>query len=391
MHDIHTIAESGQSIYEAMRCRQPVISWDDILILGKQLDGLPLLNEDKVVMQTVIGPRAEQPLVIDTPILITHMSFGCLSKEAIIALSEGSAQVGTAIGSGEGGILPESFSASRKYIFEYVPNQYSVTPENLLKVDAIEIKFGQSAKPGLGSRLPGEKVTPEISQARGFPVGKDILSPSRYADIHTRAELKAKIDWLREASNGRPIGVKIAAGQVESDLDFALAGGPDFITLDGRPGGTDCAPKYIKMATSVPTLFALSRARQFLDNNHADHVSLIITGGLRISPDFAKAMAMGADAVAIGTAALMAMGCQQYKICQTGKCPLGITAQNPDFCARLDIDQAARRIANFLRVSTQELSLFAKLTGNHNIHNLSITDLCTCNSEISNHTNIRHA
>jgi len=391
MQDIHTIAATGQSIHASMRCRQPVISWDDILILGKQLNCLPLLNEDRVVTQTIIGPKAKQPLVIDTPILISHMSFGCLSREATIALAKGSAQAGTAVGSGEGGILPESFSASHKYIFEYVPNQYSVTQENLLKVDAIELQFGQSSRPGLGSHLPGHKVTAEVSAIRGFPVGQDIISPSRYPDIHSRAELKAKIDWLREASNGRPIGVKIAAGQVEKDLDFALAGGPDFITLDGRPGGTDFAPKFIQMATSVPTLFALSRARLFLDSNHAAQVSLIVTGGLRVSPDFAKALALGADAVGIGTAALLAMGCQQDRLCQTGNCPLGITAQHPDAQSGLDIEQAAQRLSNFLQVSTQELILFAKLTGHHNIHELNLDDLCTCNSEISNHTNIRHA
>ena len=227
--------------------------------------------------------------------------------------------------------------------------------------------------------------------SRRFPAGKDIVSPSRYPDIHTPAELKDKIDWLRDASNGRPIGVKLAAGHIENDLDFALQAGPDFITIDGRPGGIGSAPKFIKMATSIPTIYALSRARKFLDRNHIGKISLIITGGLRISPDFAKALAMGADAVSISTSALIALGCQQYKICNTGRCPMGIATQDPALRSRLDVDQAARRVANFLRVSTEELVQFAKLTGHHNIHDLSIKDLCTCNSEIATHTGIHHA
>jgi glutamate synthase domain-containing protein 2/rubredoxin len=391
MDDIHAIAESGHSIDEAMRTHLPVISWDDILILGKQLGGLPLSNKDRVVTQTVIGPNAAQPLILDTPILISHMGFGTLSPEAQLALAKASAMAGTAVGSGGTGVLQQTFSASRKFILEYVPNQYGITPENLLKVDAIEIKFGQSCMPGMGSVLPGVNVTREVSEELGFPVGQDIVSPSRFPDIHTPSELKDKIDWLRDASNGRPIGVKLAAGHIENDLEFALQAGPDFITIDGRPGGTGSAPKFIKMATSLPTIYALSRARKFLDRNHIGKISLIITGGLRISPDFAKALAMGADAVAIASSALMALGCQQYKVCNTGRCPMGIATQDPALRSRLDVEKAASRVANFLKVSTDELIQFAKLTGHHNVHDLSLKDLCTTNSEIFNHTDIRHA
>ena len=391
MDDIHQIAASGKSIGEAMRTRLPVISWDDILILGKQLAGLPLSNEDKVVTQTIIGPAAAQPLILDTPILISHMSFGLLSPEAQLALAKASAMAGTAIGSGGTGVLDKCLHSSRRFILEYVPNQYGVTAENLMKVDAVEIKFGQSCSPGIGSVIPGANVSAELSEELGFPPGQDIVSPSRFPDIRSPEELKAKIDWLRDASNGRPIGVKLAAGHIEDDLDFVLAGGPDFITIDGRPGGTGSAPKFIKLATSLPTIYALSRARRFLDRNHAEHVSLIITGGLRISPDFAKALAMGATAVGIASSALMALGCQQFKVCNTGRCPMGIITQDPELRQRLDVEKAARQVANFLRVSTEELIQFAKLTGNHNVHGLGLKDLCTTNSEISEHTGIANA
>jgi len=390
MADIHAIAESGQSVAEPMRTRKNVVAWDDVLIKGAQLAKLPLNEDAAVSTTTVIGPGAKQPLAIETPIYITHMSFGALSREMKVALAKGSAAVRTAMCSGEGGILAESLQNAHKYIFEYVPNQYSATEENLRRVDAIEIKIGQSAKPGLGGHLPANKVTEEIAAVRGFPPGADITSPAHFEDIRSREDLKAKVDWLREVSEGRPIGVKLAAGHIEADLEVALHAGVDFITIDGRAGATAAAPKFVKDAASIPTIFALSRARAYLDDMQATNVTLVITGGLRISSDFAKALAMGADAVAIGTSALMAAACQQYRICNTGKCPIGGTTQDPELRSRLSIEKSAQRVANFLRVSTEELRDFARLTGNDDVHKLSVSDLCTTNSEISGHTKIEH-
>ena len=390
MADIHQMAISGGSIIEPMRTTAPALSWDDILIKGAQLARIPLNEEAAVNTTTVIGPRARHPLVIDSPIYITHMSFGALSREVKIALSKGSAAARTAMCSGEGGILHESFENAYRYIFEYVPNRYSVTDEYLLAVDAVEIKIGQSVKPGMGGHLPAQKVTAEIAAIRGFPEDIDIISPSHFPDIKDRHDLKKKVDWLRQKSGGKPIGVKIAAGNIEADLEVALSAEPDFVTVDGRPGATGAAAKFVKMAASVPTVFALYRARQILDHHGAEGVSLLITGGLRISPDFAKALALGADAVAIGTAALMAAGCQQYRICHTGRCPMGITTHDPELRARLDIEKSAQRVENFLTVSTEELRSFARMTGNDDIHALSVSDLCTTNSEISNHTNVEH-
>ncbi len=390
MADIHQMAETGESIVEPMRTRKPTCSWDDLLIKGAQLARLPLNPDEAVATETVIGPGAERPMVIQTPVYITHMSYGALSPEAKVALAKGSAAVKTAMCSGEGGILADSIDSAHRYIFEYVPNRYSVNEENLNRVDAIEIKFGQSAKPGMGGHLPGNKVTPEIAAIRGFKPGQSITSPARFADITNREELKEKIDWLRDASGGRPVGVKFAAGNIEADLEAALYAGPDFITLDGRAGATGAAPKYVKASTSVPTIFALHRARQFLDASHVQDVSLVITGGIRVSADIAKALAMGADAVAIGTAALMAIGCQQYRICNTGKCPMGIATQDAALRAKLHIGKSARRLENFLTVITAELADFARLTGNRSVHGMSVADLCTVNSEISNHTAVEH-
>ncbi|NTV81068.1 MAG: hypothetical protein HGA24_06560 [Candidatus Aminicenantes bacterium] len=377
MADIHRMALVGESVVEPMRTRKPVVSWDDILIKGAQLARFPLNRDETVDTKTVIGPKALKPLVIATPIIVSHMSFGALSKEAQSALALGSGAAATAMSSGEGGILAEALGMAHKFIFEYVPHRYSATEENLRKVDAVEIKFGQSAKPGMGGHLPASKVTAEIAAVRGFPESTDIVSPSRFPDIASREDLRRKVDELRRLSMGRPIGIKIAAGDVEADLEFALSAGPDFITLDGRAGATGAAVKLIKDATSIPTIYALDRARRFLDGHGVKDVTLIVTGGLRVSSDFAKALALGADALAIGTAALMAIGCQQYRICDSGRCPVGIATQDPGLRARLDIDESARWLANFLRVSTEELKDFARLTGNDNVHKLSVLDLTT--------------
>ena len=390
MKDIHVMAKTGTSIIEPMRTRKAVITWDDILIKGAQLATLPLNHDAPVVTKTIIGPRAKHPLVIETPIIISHMSFGALSREIKTALAAGSSAVKTAICSGEGGILPDELERSYAYIFEYVPNQYSVTDENLKRIDAVEIKFGQSAKPGMGGHLPGKKVTSEIAKIRGFAEGKDIHSPAQFADIKNKDDLKKKVAWLREKSGGKPIGIKIACGHLEDDLDVALFSEPDFITIDGRAGATAASPKYVKGATSIPTIFAIYRARKHFEKRGIKDVSLVVTGGLRTSPDFAKAVAIGADVVAIATSALMACGCQQYRICDTGKCPVGITTQDPELRKRLKVEQSAKRLANYLRVSSEELKAFARLTGKANVHDLNKTDLCTTNSEISGHTDIGH-
>jgi glutamate synthase domain-containing protein 2 len=242
----------------------------------------------------------------------------------------------------------------------------------------------------MGGHLPAEKVTEEISGIRGFPAGQGITSPARFPDIGSKEELKDRVAWLREKSGGKPIGIKLAAGHIEEDLKVALFAEPDYVTIDGRPGATGSAPKFVKAATSVPTLFALHRARKYLDKKGADHLSLVITGGLRVSADFAKALALGADAVAIGTAAMMACGCQQYRVCHTGKCPVGVATQDPALRERLHVEQSATRLANYLRVCNEELKAFARLTGRNNVHALDVSDLCTVNTEISSHTDIKH-
>lgn len=391
MEEIHQMAVSGKSIIEAMGTKMPMPDWDDILLLGAQLNPPPLDEHADVNIRTVIGKNAEKPMVLDGPVYISHMSFGALSRETKISLAKGSALAGTAMCSGEGGILPEEMEAAHKYIFEYVPNKYSVTPENLQNADAIELKIGQGTKPGMGGHLPGEKVTPEIAAVRNKPLGKDVISPSKFEEINSKEDLKDLVSQLRLASGGRPIGIKIAAGKLEKDLEYCVYAEPDFITIDGRGGATGASPRLVRDATSVPTIYALYRAKKYLREHGAEDISLVITGGLRVSSDFAKAIAMGADAVAVASAGLIAAACQQYRICGSGNCPVGVATQNPELRERLKMDAASCRVGNFLKCSFDELKTFARITGHWDIHDLGTEDLCTISREISDYTDIPHA
>ncbi len=390
MDEIHEIAVSGRSLGDAMGTKMPLPGWDNILFLGAQLNPPPLNDDDPVCTATVIGKNAKRPMILASPVYISHMSFGALSKEIKVALAKGSAMAKTAMCSGEGGILPEERAAAYKYIFEYIPNKYSVTDENLRNADAIEIKIGQGTKPGMGGHLPGEKVTPEIARIRGKKEGEDIQSPSKFAELNSKEDLKEMVAMLRNRSDGRPIGIKIAAGKIERDLEYCVYAEPDFITIDGRGGATGSSPLLLREATTVPTVYALSRARKYLDSVKSD-ISLVITGGLRVSADFAKAIAMGADAVAIASSALIAAACQQYRICGSGNCPVGIATQDEELRKRLKVDAAAERVANFLNVSRDELKMFARITGHHDVHDLGINDLVTIDEQIAKYTDICHA
>ena len=390
MSEIHEMSVSGHSIHAAMGTQLPMPGWDDLLLLGGQLAHPPLDDGAPVETRTVIGTKAAKPMVLESPVFISHMSFGALSREAKIALSKGAALARTAMCSGEGGILPEEREAAYRYIFEYVPNKYSVTDENLRAADAIEVKIGQGTKPGMGGHLPGEKVTEEISAVRGKPMGQDVQSPSRFAEITDPASLKAMVDELRERSGGRPIGIKIAAGRIEDDLAWIEAAGADFVTIDGRGGATGSSPLLLRDATSVPTVLALCRARKYLDKIGSE-MQLVITGGLRVSSDFAKALALGADAIAIATSAMIALACQQYRICGSGNCPVGIATQDPELRKRLAVDKASQRVGNFLNVSTAELATFARITGHESVHDLGLEDIVTTSRDIADFTDIPHA
>ncbi len=383
MSRIHHMAASGSQINEPMGTALPLPSWDDITIHGAQISSFPINEDEDVDLKTVIGPRAKKPLVLPFPVYITHMSYGALSREAKLALAKGSAMMKTATCSGEGGVLEEERRESHFYIFEYVQNEYSVDSKTFDACDAVEIKIGQAVKPGIGGHFPAEKITDEIAEVRRRPRGRDIVTPARYTDIGSPGQLREKVDWLRVQTGGKPVGIKLAAGNIEADLEVAVAAGPDFITIDGKGGATGSVPKMIKDSASLPTIYALSRARVYFDTHDVKGISLVVTGGLRVSSDIAKAVALGADAVALGTAALMAIGCRQYRICNTGRCPTGITSQDPLLRSRIDVDGSAARLANFLTVTVRELETFTRMTGNRKISGLSCKDISSTSYDIS--------
>ena len=389
MQMIHEMALQGHSRIEAMRTRLSVPDFHDILLMGGQLAHPPLPDKAEVSTTTTIGTSAKKPMVLQHPVYVSHMSFGALSKEAKTALAMGSAMVQTAQCSGEGGILKEEQAASYRFIFEYVPNKYSVTDENLRNADAIEIKIGQGSKPGMGGHLPKEKVTEEIAAIRDKPLGEDVISPSRFEEIKCKEDLKAMVEMLRTRSEGRPIGIKIAAGRIEEDLSWINYANPDFITIDGRGGATGASPKYLKDNTTIPTVYALARARAYMDA-HDMKQQLVMTGGFRTSGDMIKALAMGADAIAIASGAMMAIGCQQYRICHNGKCPMGIATQDEELRKRFDVEKGAKRLGNYLHVLREELKSFARVCGYDDVHKLSIDDLCTTSEEIARYTGIKH-
>lgn len=391
MDTIHALAETGGVPDAAMATDLPLPRWEDILVLGAQLSRMPLAEDADVDVSCVIGPRAARPLELEGPAFVSHMSFGALSREAKVALARGASAAGTATCSGEGGILPEELAAAQgRYIFEYAPLAYSVTDENLRAAGAVEIKIGQGTKPGMGGHLPGEKVTEEIARIRGRKPGEGIVSPSTIPGVSTAADLRRLVESLRLRSCGAPIGIKLAAGHVERDVAAAVEAGADFITLDGRGGATGASPAMLRDASSVPTVYALVRARRELDRLGSG-ASLIITGGLRVAADVVKALALGADAVALATASLMALGCQQYRICGSGLCPMGIATQDPELRSRLDVETGARRVENFYRATFEDLRMFCRVTGHARIGELGLSDVVTTDRDMADLCGIPHA
>ncbi len=386
---VAALAKTGKSETSPMRTRMRFPEWDTILFKGGQLHRMPLTAEVPVDLKTVLGRTAEHPLTLAVPMYVSHMSFGALSREAKISLAKGSAAIGTAMCSGEGGLLPEERENAKLYIYEMGTAKFSHKDSAVRQADAVEIKIGQAAKPGLGGHLPAEKVTDEIAEIRGLSPGEASVSPGRYSGLETAGDLAAEVARLRDVICGKPVGIKITAGHIEEDLACVIAAKPDFVTIDCRGGATGSAPTFLKDNVCVPPIFTIRRARRFLDEQRSD-LTLCITGGFRDSTDIAKALALGADAVALATASLIAIGCQQYRICQTGRCPVGITTQDPELRARLQIDRSMERFVNFYGATAKELEVLARSNGRASIHDLDLTDVVTISNEVSANTDISH-
>ena len=372
--------------------RHTLPHWDDLQIMTAQMATQPLLEDVAVETGLIIGPEAKKPLLLDIPLFVSDMSFGALSEEAKISLAKGAELAGTGICSGEGGMLPEEQAANSRYFYELASAKFGYKEELLSRVQAFHFKGGQGAKTGTGGHLPGSKNIGKISEVRNIPEGQAAISPPTFKDLHTPRDFKHFADRVREITGGIPIGFKLSANHIEKDIQFALDASADYIILDGRGGATGAAPAMFRDHISVPTIPALARARRYLDEQGASgRVTLIITGGLRVPIDFVKALALGADGVAISNSAMQAIGCVAARICNTNNCPAGIATQKADLRQRLNIEKSAKQLQNFFIASTQLMQVMARACGHDSLHKFNKDDLATWHREMALLSGVRYS
>ena len=370
--------------------RDSLPKWDDLQFVVGQLAKLPLLDEETVGTELVIGPNAKKPLKLEIPLFVSDMSFGALSEEAKIALAKGAELAGTGICSGEGGMLPDEQAANSRYFYELASARFGFSWDKLEKTQAFHFKGGQGAKTGTGGHLPANKVQGKIATVRGLPEGKAAVSPAHFPDWTEISQYRDFADEVRERTGGIPIGFKLSAQHIEKDIDAALEVSVDYIILDGRGGGTGSAPLIFRDNISVPTIAALARARRHLDANDVKHITLIITGGLRTPADFAKAMALGADGIAVSNSAIQAIGCLGMRACHTNNCPVGIATQKQHLRDRLPVDLAAERLARFFDASVELMTVMARATGHHHLSDMQLDDLTTFKKDMADLTGVAY-
>ena len=370
--------------------RDSLPKWESLQFVVAQLHKVPLLDDETVGTGIVIGPNAKKPLRLEIPLFVSDMSFGALSEEAKTALAKGAELAGTGICSGEGGMLPEEQAANSRYFYELASARFGFSWDKVEKVQAFHFKGGQGAKTGTGGHLSGAKVKGKIAQVRELPEGQAAISPARFPEWTSTAQFRDFADEVRERTGGIPVGFKLSAQHIEKDIDAALEVGVDYLILDGRGGGTGAAPLIFRDNISVPTIPALARARRHLDGCAAAGVSLIITGGLRHPADFAKALALGADAVAVSNAALQAIGCLGMRACHTNNCPVGIATQKQHLRDRLPVDIAAERLQRFFSAAVELMCVVARAAGHRHLGEFSIDDLTTFDAGLAQLTGVAY-
>lgn len=372
--------------------RKDLPHWDDIQIMTAQMANKPLMEDQTVETELVIGPQAKKPLTLKIPLFVSDMSFGALSEESKISLAKGADMAGTGICSGEGGMLPEEQQNNSRYFYELASAEFGFNEELLTNIQAFHFKGGQGAKTGTGGHLPGNKNKGKISEVRGIPEGEPAISPPTFKNMVSVDDFKNFANRVREISGGIPVGFKLSANHIEQDMQFALDAGADYIILDGRGGGTGAAPEMFRDHISVPTIPALARARRFLDEQGATgRVTLIITGGLRVPIDFVKAMALGADGVAISNSAMQAIGCVAARMCNTNNCPAGIATQKEELRQRLNIEKSSQQLCNFFNASVELMQVMARACGHSHLNQFNKDDLATWHHDMSRLSGIRYS
>ncbi|MNM32860.1 Glutamate synthase [NADPH] large chain [compost metagenome] len=395
IQEIQRAAETGIYDIRGGGTKRRVPHFDDLLLLGASVSRYPLEGyREKCGTDVLLGTRfAKKPIHLKIPVTIAGMSFGALSANAKEALGRGATIAGTSTTTGDGGMTPEERGQSQHLVYQYLPSRYGMNPDDLRKADAIEIVLGQGAKPGGGGMLLGMKVTERVAGMRTLPIGVDQRSACRHPDWTGPDDLAIKIAEIREITDWeKPIYVKIGASRPYYDVKLAVKAGADVIVLDGMQGGTAATQEVFIEHVGIPILPAIPQAVQALQEMGMHRkVQLIVSGGIRNGADVAKAMALGADAVAIGTAALIALGDNHprldtelkkigsaagfYDDWQNGRDPAGITTQDPELARRLNPEEAGRRLANYLRVLVLEAQTMARACGKSHLHNLDPEDL----------------
>ena len=364
--------------------------WDDLLVVTAQLAKKPLQDDVPVGSELVIGPDAKKPLRLEIPLFVSDMSFGALSEEAKIALATGAEMAGTGICSGEGGMLDDEQQANSRYFYELASGKFGWSLEKVARCQAFHFKAGQGAKTGTGGHLPGAKVRGKIAEVRNLEPGTPAISPASFPDLKTPADYRRFADEVRGATGGAPIGFKVSAQHIEDDLDFALEATCDYVILDGRGGGTGAAPNVFKNNISVPTIPALARARRHLDQR-GSRATLIVTGGLRHEGDFVKALALGADGIAVSNSALQAIGCLGMRACHTNNCPVGIATQKEELRSRLKVENSARRLANYFEATVGLMKVLARACGHDHLGRFGVEDLTTWSRDMASLAGVRYA
>jgi glutamate synthase domain-containing protein 2 len=408
IEDIQLKAQLGRYRLQGFSTHRRVPSFDDLTFVPCTLSRVPLEGyRERCETRTVLGSRyASKPIVLDRPITISGMSYGALSRTAKVALGTAATRLGISTTTGDGGMLLDERAASHILVYQVLPSRYGFNTDHLKAADAIEVVIGQGAKPGTGGVLLGSKVSDVIAKQRTLPPGVDQRSPVRHPDFIGPDDLQIKIEELREATNWeKPIYVKLGASRVSDDVKLAVKAKADVIVVDGMEGGTGASPDVLLDHTGIPTLSAVTEAAQALDDLKVlGEVHLIVSGGIKNGVDAAKALALGADAVSIGTAALIALNCnapifrEDYQKlgvepgychhCHTGRCPVGVTTQDPELEARLVLDEAADRVFNFVTAMTMEMQMMARACGKSDVHHLEAEDMRALTIEASMITGI---
>ena len=399
--EIQRAAKTGIYDIRGFGAKRDIPTFDDLVFLGASTSRYPLEGyREKCTTEVVLGNRfAKNPIHLKTPVTIAGMSFGSLSAQAKESLGRGATLAGTSTTTGDGGMTPEERGHSKTLVYQYLPSRYGMNPDDLRRADAIEIVLGQGAKPGGGGMLLGQKISPRVAEMRNLPEGIDQRSACRHPDWTGPDDLEIKIQELREITNWeKPIYVKVGATRVFYDVTLAVKAGADVVVVDGMQGGTAATKDVFIEHVGIPTLPAVRMAVEALQEMDMHRkVQLIVSGGIRSGADVAKALALGADAVSIGTAALIALGDQspefddEYKAIgsaagfwddyQAGNDPAGITTQDPELAKRLDPILGGRRLANYINVLTLELQTLARACGKSHVHNLEPEDMVALTME----------